>query len=179
MAVTLEQVEQLREKAEVSYADARTALEQSDGDLLDALIWLEQHGRLHTDKGGFYSTDGTGAGPAAESLPLPVKTEKQRERKSLKDLLGLCWRALIDNELEIWRKGKMLSSVPVLILLILLALGFWVVIPALVVGLFLGCRYTFAGPNLGREDINDIMDTVSDTADQIKSEFQKYSKKEH
>ena len=38
MAVTLEQVEALRARAEVSYEEARAALEDSGGDLLDALI---------------------------------------------------------------------------------------------------------------------------------------------
>ena len=38
MSVTLEQVEQLRAHAAVSYEEARRALEACDGDLLDALI---------------------------------------------------------------------------------------------------------------------------------------------
>ena len=41
MSVTLEQVEQLRAHAAVSYEEARRALEACDGDLLDALILLE------------------------------------------------------------------------------------------------------------------------------------------
>lgn len=176
MAITLEQVEQLREKADVSYTDARAALEQSEGDLLGALIWLEQHGKFNTEKGGFYSTDGSGDRKEPNSIVIPVKAERRRERVKLGDLLHRCWQALVNNEMQIWRKGRVVSSVPILILVILLVLGFWVVIPALVVGLFLGCRYTFSGPELGREEINDIMDTVSDTADQIKAEFQKYNK---
>ena len=40
MSVTLEQVEQLRAHAAVSYEEARRALEACDGDLLDALILL-------------------------------------------------------------------------------------------------------------------------------------------
>ena len=164
MAITLEQVEQLRAKADVSYTDARAALEQSNGDLLGALIWLEQRGKLRTEKGGFYSTDGSGKGEETEEVLLPIRTERRRERRS------------VQNELEIWRKGKAISSVPIIILIVLMVLGFWVVIPALIVGLFLACKYSFAGPNLGREDLNEIMDTVSDAADQIKAEFQKHSK---
>ena len=44
MEVTLEQVERLREKADVSYAKAKEALEYSGGNLLDALIYLEEQG---------------------------------------------------------------------------------------------------------------------------------------
>ena len=46
MSVTLEQVEQLRAHAAVSYEEARRALEACDGDLLDALILLEREGRI-------------------------------------------------------------------------------------------------------------------------------------
>ena len=38
MEITVEMVERLREKAPVSYAQAKEALEYSEGNLLDALI---------------------------------------------------------------------------------------------------------------------------------------------
>ena len=41
MEITVEMVERLREKAPVSYAQAKEALEYSGGNLLDALIYLE------------------------------------------------------------------------------------------------------------------------------------------
>ena len=44
MEITLEQVERLREKASVSYGQAKQALEYSGGNLLDALIYLEEKG---------------------------------------------------------------------------------------------------------------------------------------
>ena len=40
MEITLEQVERLREKADVSYGQAKAALEYSGGNLLDAIIYL-------------------------------------------------------------------------------------------------------------------------------------------
>ena len=44
MEITLELVERLKEKANVSYAQAKEALEYSGGNLLDALIYLEEKG---------------------------------------------------------------------------------------------------------------------------------------
>ena len=46
MEITLEQVERLREKAAVSYGQAKAALEYSGGNLLDALIYLEEKGAI-------------------------------------------------------------------------------------------------------------------------------------
>ena len=58
MDITLERVERLREKADVSYAQAKEALEYSGGDLLDALIYLEEEGAIPRPEGGCYSTRG-------------------------------------------------------------------------------------------------------------------------
>ena len=48
--ITLEQVEKLRAHANVSYEDARAALEATGGDMLEAIIRLEKEGktRSHT-----------------------------------------------------------------------------------------------------------------------------------
>ena len=56
MEITLEQVERLREKADVSYAQAKQALEYSGGNLLDALIYLKEQGAIPRPQGAYYST---------------------------------------------------------------------------------------------------------------------------
>ena len=55
-------------------------------------------------------------------------------------------------------------SLAALILLLLLCCAPWVTIPALVLGLFLGLRYRFSGPDLERESLNNMMGSVADTA---------------
>ena len=42
MEITVEMVERLREKAPVSYAQAKEALEYSEGNLLDALMKIQK-----------------------------------------------------------------------------------------------------------------------------------------
>ena len=46
----MELVEQLREKTGCSYSEAKAALDEAGNDLLEALCWLEQHGK--TQMGG-------------------------------------------------------------------------------------------------------------------------------
>jgi len=48
MEITLELVERLQEKAPESYAQAKQALEYSEGNLLDAMIYLEENGAMAT-----------------------------------------------------------------------------------------------------------------------------------
>lgn len=63
MEITVEMVERLREKAPVSYAQAKEALEYSEGNLLDALIYLEEKG-AHPPGGG-----DPVVGPGGEGVP--------------------------------------------------------------------------------------------------------------
>lgn len=51
MKVSREQIERLRDHAGVSYEDAQAALEASGGDQLDALVWLEQAGKIPSSRG--------------------------------------------------------------------------------------------------------------------------------
>ena len=185
MEITLEQVERLREKADVSYAQAKEALEYSGGNLLDALIYLEEQGAIPRAKGAYYTTRGESAASAPESgtadLPVVVPEEKRERPKP-----GLFLRiryALLDNELEIWRKGQPVTSLPVLILILLLVFAFWATVPLLILGLFLGFRYRFSGPDLERDSINDVMGSVADGAaglgrqvvDELRNQHDKYT----
>ena len=55
MEITLEMVERLKGKANVSYKQAKEALEYSGGNMLDALIYLEEKESIPRDAGAYYS----------------------------------------------------------------------------------------------------------------------------
>ena len=204
MEITLEQVEQLREKTGVTYAQAKQALEYSGGNLLDAIIYLEERGAIPREEGAYFSTRSEmppPPPPPSEAIsPLVEKKgrkEKREEKKTGTLRVKAVWskdsgrsvfttlrRWLIDNELEIWRKDKPITALPVLILVLLLFFAYWLVIPVLIFGLFLGFRYRFSGPDLEREDINGVMGSVADTAselgrqvmDELKLQHEKHEK---
>lgn len=184
MAITLEEVERLREKSGASYEACRDALERTDGDMLEALIYLERIGHSSTGRqGGSFNTKpkGSAVEDAKRAFTEPPPGGKRREPE-WKDWAKDIWDTGVNllrhstaNQLEVWRKGKLMTSVPVLILILLVILAFWITVPLILLGLFLGCRYRFVGPDLGRETINDAMGNVSDTVDdmvgQMKKEF--------
>ena len=62
---TVEMVDKLRGRANVTYEDAREALDSSGDDILEALIWLEKNGKVAPPRAGYYSTD-AGAGYDAD-----------------------------------------------------------------------------------------------------------------
>ena len=182
-------MERLREKADVSYAQAKEALEYSGGNLLDALIYLEETGAIPRPEGAYYSTRGESTASTQESR-ADVLPELVREEKRARPKIGIFRRiryALLDNELEIWRRDQPVTALPVLILILLLVFAFWVTVPLLILGLFLGFRYRFSGPDLERDSINDVMGSVADGAvglgrqvmDELRSQHDKYTKGKH
>lgn len=165
MEITLEQVERLQEKAGVSYSLAKRALEFSGGNLLDALIYLEEKGYILRPEGGNLSTRASAPPPPDGEGEEPAQTqEKGTGGHSPLEWIKRLGLGLVDNELELWRKGKLFASVPVLIPLVLLICFPWLVLPILIVALFFGVRYRFSGPDLEREDLNGIMGSMADGA---------------
>ncbi len=189
MAISLEEVEKLREKTGASYEACKDALERSNGDMLDAVIYLEKIGQSK-GRGTAYTYTTRPTGSTAEdvrrALTQPTGSAKGKKSKEpdvdwrqwLREVgeMGLnLLRHSTVNQLEVWRHDRLMTSVPVLILALLIVLAFWITIPMLIVGLFTSCRYRFVGPDLGKEKINDVMDNVSATVDdmvgQVKREF--------
>jgi hypothetical protein len=62
-------------------------------------------------------------------------------------------------------------SIPVTILVVLIIFAFWITIPIMIIGLFLGYKYAFSGPELGKDKVNRAMDSVSSAAENLKKEF--------
>lgn len=182
MEITLEMVERLKEKADVSYAQAKQALEYSGGNLLDALIYLEERGAIPRQEGAYFSTKGENPPPPEPQQPeslVPADEKQEKKGKRGRNVAqhpkgARCngpfvtlRRWLIDNELEIWRKEQPVTALPVLILILLVLCAYYVVVPVLILGLFFGFRYRFSGPDLERDDLNGVMDSVADTASDL------------
>lgn len=172
---TLEQVEKLKERANVTYDEAKEALQASGDDLLDALIYLEKKGKTFSPQnGGFYSTQH--APPAEEAQAGGyVRSEKKASSERFSQVMGRFFRWVgkvfqkgNKNQFEVWNKEEKVISVPVTVLVVLLLIGFYAVLPLMVIGLFFGCRYRFCGPDLGKPQVNKVMDSAAAAADSFK-----------
>ncbi len=197
MAVTLEQVEKLRAYSGASYTDCKEALDRSGGDMLEALLDLERQGKSATaGKGGSYTTQPGAANPpsggSAVSAAPAVEKSGPKTRHDWEKSVEKSVRAFVDsfvnifrhasaNRLEIWRGDTLFSSAPVAALMIMAVFAFWITLLLLAVGLFLGCRYRFAGPDVGWEAVNDVLENISEAVggltDRVKAEFKKHTAK--
>ena len=169
----MEKVESLREKTGVSYSEAKAALEQTGGDLLEALCWLEQHGK--TQMVGASCSTQDREQTQAEPEPETRRQEDSAFRRGCRSL----WQGIVtlvrkgnQNQLVMTsRDGRREFSLPVTLFVILLVAFFWLVLVLMVVALFFGNSFSFEGPELGKEEINDAMCKATDFAENIKQEF--------
>lgn len=156
-----EMVEKLRQKANVSYEDAKAALEACDWDILDALILLESQGKVKEGPGSQeYSTQ-----PRKETeRKTDAESEFKKGIKRLWKLICTLVRKGNTNSFIISNKKKEeLISMPVTVL-VLLFIGFWPFsLIALIIGLFIGGRYSFRGPDSTKR-VNDAMERAADMA---------------
>lgn len=168
----MEKIETLREKTGCTYTEAKAALEASNGDLLDALCWLEQRGKSMV-VGAYSSTAQEPPQEEPKAQKPPEEGAFERGFKALwEGIIALIRRGNRNHLIMQDKQGKQAISLPVTIFVVLLIGAFWVVLPLMVVALFFGCRFSFSGPELGREDLNSAMGKATDFADDIKKEFQ-------
>ena len=159
-----EKVEKLREHANVTYEEAKEALENSNWDILDAMIYLEKNGKTRESQRAEYSTK------TERCVGEVIDDRKEERRSNFKD-------SILDmgnsNSFCVEKDGKEIFRIPITVLVLLLLFAFWVVVPLLIIGLFLNMRYHFQGPDMHAVDldINKAMDSAAETAENIKNGF--------
>lgn len=175
---TLEQVEKLRTMADISYDEAKLALDATNGDLLEAIIYLEKQGKVNAPSGGGYYSSEKTTDVNAVAYNKNCWEKENNNCNSEKTFISLMKR-IGTFCLEIIRKGNANSfevlsgeeskaSFPVTALGLLLIFAFWITIPLIIVGLFFGFRYRFHGPEFSGKTVNDAMNSAADAAENLK-----------
>jgi len=178
-----EKAEKLREKADVTFAEAKEALDNAGGDILDAIIYLEKQGKSTSPSGGgFYSGDGSPVPKQTGVYQSENRSYTGSSGESFSDTLRRFGRfilRLIDkgmtNFLDATKGGELRFSCPVIAVVALVVFLFWITFPLFVISLFLGFRYRFRGPDLGFESVNNVMDGASYVVDDVKRSFSERS----
>ena len=172
----LEKVELIREKTGVSYDDAKVALEASNDDVLDAIIWLERLGKA-TAQTASYTTTSTEPGPVS---PEMVQAQTAYQQSSKKSKVGDYFSKILDEVKRLLKKsvdttfvaehnGERVIALPILI--VILGIFLWgATLWLLIIGLFFGLRYHIEGVSRMTVDINQMMDKAGEVAESIKDD---------
>jgi len=148
MTTNLNQIDELRKRASVSYTDAKEALEKCDGDMLEALVYLEKNHKAH----------------CAQTGHKPSFLDK------INGLLkkGSNTRFIMQKQDRIIFNISM--NIAVLIAILTLPIIEFIFI-GMLIALFTGHRFKLQGCNGDMSQINQALDRVSDAAEDIKERF--------
>lgn len=179
----LEMVEKLVEKTGVCYADAKEALESSEWDLLDAVIYLEKAGKTEKKSGTYTTVEQkrfTEESPEIKVDPMDVQQpgednkkyyyqgEQKKSESKTNKVLHKIKRFLLDNKLVARNNdGREVFTIPVVIALIVFIAAFHIAIILLILSLIMGYHYSFIGPNLGKESVNRAAESVGDMVNEF------------
>ena len=180
---TLEQVEKLRTMADITFDEAKAALDSANGDLLEAVINLEKLGKINVPTGGGYYSSEKAADPTVDACKTNCGEKQYKYDNSgetftslLKKFGAFCLKMIRKgnaNSFEVLKEGESKASAPVTAFVLLLVFIPWITIPLLVIGLFFGFRYRFNGPDLAGKTVNDAMDKAADAAINLKKSIDK------
>lgn len=165
---TFEKVEKLREKANVSYEDAKAALEEAGGDLLDAMILLEKQGKTESRKETYSTKDEC---TDIVAVDAPERKEKKRGN-AFTDKLKALWHKSCENYFVVEHNDETIINIPIWVFILILVFTWHVTLIAMIVALFFGCKYSFRGV-AEMKTANDVCDKVSEAADKVKEEYKK------
>lgn len=145
MKVTLEQIDELRNRVNVSYEEAKHTLEKNDGDLIKSIIELEKKkGRKSQYKGSVTSfTD--------RLLALKI---------SIKD-----------------KNNEVLLNLPLILVLIIFAMAFWVVLFGFVLAILTSCKIKIYRDK-SSINVDNLKKNMKEAVDKIKVKSEEIIKDE-
>lgn len=144
MTFTLDQIDELKKRANVSYGDAKEALEQCNGDLLDAVIYLEQQNK--------------------------IKPEPKSDCSILNKFKNLLKKAN-NTRFVMKKKDRTVLDLSVTVSIIMGAFASYIVIPVLLLALFTGHRMKFEGKNGEDIKVNEALSKISNAVDSAKKKL--------
>ncbi len=171
--VEFEKVEKLVQKTNVSYEDAKIALENANGDMLDAIIALEKQGKVNGPQQATYTT-GPEATPYRDVPAAVAQTNNKTEGKNFfKDLGSAIKRGFqytVDNSVRVIKKDQEIIKLPLWLTIIMLLAAWELIIIVVIVSLFFDCRYALVGKD-DTNQVNKVMNQATDFAGKVKDSW--------
>ena len=188
-------IEQIRKYANVTFEEAMAALDEAEGDTVNAIILLEKQGKLYGKEESRTSQKNAGSaeqihfddamwekaeqvgGERTESADGEPDHEARHSGnnhssgKTIGNAVRKVWNILRSNSLHVTHKDKTLVVMPAWLFAILLVFFWHVMAVAIVISLFFSVRYSFSGKD-DLSKVNDYLDKAGEIADEIKVEFQ-------
>ena len=169
----MQMVEKLREYADVTYEEAKAALDEANGDLLEAVILLERQGKTKKPEQSTYTTK-VEEQPQYQDVRERIEQQEKKASDGFGRKTGRAVKKMVNilrrNFFQVTRSDNLLFQMPAWVFALIL-LFFWeTVIPVMLISLFFGVRFSFTGED-DLSSANNFMEKAGDMADEVRSEF--------
>ena len=153
-----EKIEELVRVTGSSFEDATNALRACDGNIVDAMVYLEKLGKLNTG--------------AAKTTSSTVDEKCKKAFEDVKKPAGKFVDFMTKNKLSIKKGDDTFATVPVGAAAVL-GLAAPITIPAAFVSMMCGYEYSFSGNEAGVDKANEVMGKAEEAAAKAKEAAEK------
>ncbi len=138
-------IDKLSKQANVSYADAREALEMTEWDVLDAYVWLEAQGKIDS------MTDAANETQEAKKPAAPETRFEEKKDAAPLGFFATIGRILKENRLFIRAKDGRQWSVTLLAMILLVMFFRKAMLIGFLIALCCQVKFSFEGPDMPRK----------------------------
>ena len=174
----LKLVDKLKNKANISYEEAKDALEKSNWDMLEAMLYLEAHGKVQKPSLSIFYTNESKESYNENGEEVNLKKDTNENNFENKNSFEGVFEAIckaIDTcnniFIEIIRNSRVILKIPFTVLIVLLFFAFWIVIPLMIIGLFFNMEFLVSSKKIDVDKINKVVKETSKVVKDVKGKF--------
>ena len=161
-------IEKLKNETNISYEEAKIALEKSEWDILDAVLYLEELEKIPKPSVNIYYTNEERENKKSREIFINKNQDNTyKNGKKETKFEGLFVRVckIIDTcnniFLEIKKENRTFLRIPITVVTLLLLFAFWLAIPLFILGLFLSIEFSISGNGAEINKINHVLKVIS------------------
>ena len=174
----LKLVDKLKNKANISYEEAKDALEKSNWDMLEAMLYLEAHGKVEKPSLSIFYTNESKESYNENGEEVNLKEDTNENNFENKNSFEGVFEAIckaIDTcnniFIEIIRNSRVILKIPFTVLIVLLFFAFWIVIPLMIIGLFFNMEFLVSSKKIDVDKINKVFKETSKVVKDVNGKF--------
>ena len=174
----LKLVDKLKNKANISYEEAKGALEKSNWDMLEAMLYLEAQGKVQKPSLSIFYTNESKESYNENGEEVNLKEDTNENNFENKNGFEGVFEAIckaIDTcnniFIEIIRNSRVILKIPFTVLIVLLFFAFWIVIPLMIIGLFFNMEFLVSSKKIDVDKINKVFKETSKVVKDVKGKF--------
>lgn len=162
-------VEKLKNKTNITYDEAKEALEKSNWDILDAMVLLEKEKKIETPAVSVYFTNDSKI-DEEENYDIAKIEKSNRKRSSngifefICDVIDKC-----NNTFFVIKKNeRVIVKLPMTAMILLIFFSFGTLVILYIVALFFEIDFSIVSRDIKTDKVNNIFNEISKYAKEIK-----------